>query len=334
MSCLSILITSAGRRTSLLKAFLEAAHRRGWRVLAGDLDPLAPALYLADRGLPLPPVLSADYVRTLLELVEQENIRLVVPTIDTELPVLAQNVKAFAVKGCVALVSSSRLIKIAGDKWLTVKSYADAGISTPRSWLPQNVNGNLPENLFLKPRDGSASQHAYAITRSQLARLLGQVPNALIQEKLEGPEITIDALLDLKGQPIHFVPRVRIRTMSGESIQGVTIDDDELRAWLLKILGVTAALGGRGPITLQAFLTPRGPVFSEINPRFGGGFPLTEAAGGHYPDWILRDLEEEKLAPCFGEYRKNLYMTRYYVEHFTEQPLWNSISSMGQPLWK
>ena len=229
----------------------------------------------------------------------------------------------FAAAGCVALISSVRLIEIAGDKCLTVKAYADAGIETPRSWLPdEGLPSHLPAHLFVKPRDGSASQNAFAVKRSQLVSMLQQVPNAIIQEKLDGPEITIDALLDLDGRPLHFVPRIRIRTMGGESIQGVTICDNALRPWIVKVLEVTSSLGGRGPQTLQAFLTRRGPVLCEVNPRFGGGFPLTLAAGGHYPEWILRNLDHEVLSPSFGQYRKNLYMTRYYQEHFTEQPLW------------
>ncbi len=323
MNSPSILITSAGRRTSLLKAFLDAAHRRRWRVLGGDCDSLAPALYLADEAVRLPKVLSPEYVPALLDLVKQHDIRLIVPTIDTELPVLARNREQFTAAGCVALVSSSRLIKIAGDKDLTVKAYADAGIETPRSWLPDETPASeLPAQLFVKPRDGSASQNAFAIKRSQLVSTLQQVPNAIIQEKLDGPEITIDALLDLDGRPVHFVPRIRIRTMAGESIQGVTICDDALRPWVVRVLEVTASLGGRGPQTLQAFLTRRGPVLSEVNPRFGGGFPLTQAAGGHYPEWILQNLDHVTLTPSFGQYRKNLFMTRYYQEHFTEQPLW------------
>jgi len=319
----SILVTSAGRRTSLLKGFADAAHRRGWRVLGGDCDPLAPALYCADIAIRLPRVLCGDYVSVLLELVKRYRIRLIVPTIDTELPVLARHQQEFAAAGCVALVSSVRLIEIAGDKYLSGKTYADAGIKTPKSWLPEEaMHSRLPAQLFIKPRDGSASQNAFAVKRSQLANVLPQVPNAIVQEKLEGPEITIDALLDLDGEPLHFVPRIRIRTLAGESIQGVTICDDALRPWVINLLEVTGSLGGRGPQTLQAFLTQQGPVLCEVNPRFGGGFPLTQAAGGSYPEWILQILDHKTVTPSFGQYRKNLYMTRYYQERFTEQPLW------------
>jgi carbamoyl-phosphate synthase large subunit len=307
-----------------LSFFLSAVHNLDGRVLAADSNPLAPTLYLADAGFHLPRVLTPEFIPNLLALVESESIRLIVPTIDTELSVLSRNSELFESNRCLALVSSPRLIDVTSDKWLTVRACAEAGIRTPRSWLRDCLNEReLPEQLFIKPRNGSASQNTYSLPRERLEEMLPLVPNAIIQEKLEGTEVTIDALLDLEGQPIHFVPRRRIRTLGGESIEGVTIDDEELRPWVVEILQFASALGGRGPLTIQAFLTDRGPVLTEINARFGGGFPLTHAAGGHYPEWILRALEGETLRPSFGTYRRGLFMTRYYVEHFTEEPLWS-----------
>ena len=83
------------------------------------------------------------------------------------------------------------------------------------------------------------------------------VPDPIVQEVLTGPEITIDALLDLEGRPLHYVPRRRIRTLGGESIQGVTLDHDPaLEPWIVRVLERSAEMGAAGPLTLQAFLTP------------------------------------------------------------------------------
>jgi len=317
----NVLLISAGRRTSLLEYFLEAAHRREWSVFAADKDPLAPALYLADRAFPLPPLKDPDYVRELRELVSEQQVALIVPTIDPELSVLANSRNLIESDGCHVLVSSENFVCVAGDKWSTVQTFSKHGIQMPRSWLPEHLYGDsLPEELFVKPRNGSASQHAYKTSRSNL----GQVPNPIVQEHISDPEITIDALLDFEGSPLHYVPRLRIRTLSGESIEGVTLPADQIHEWVLRVLTIAAELGARGPITLQAFSSPGGPVLSEINPRFGGGFPLTYAAGGKYPEWILSMLEGKTIGPRFGDYRTGLYMTRSYVEHFVERPLWNA----------
>lgn len=320
---MNVLVTSAGRRVSLVQAFGRAAHAYAGKVFAGDASSLAPALYLADSAFRLPSVGDEAYVPHLLELVRAHEIGLVVPTIDTELAVLAEHQKVFAEAGCTALVSSPSFTELCGDKWLTREAFTVQGVDTPSSWLPEGLEtGALPPRLFVKPRDGSASRDTHRATPESLAGILVRVPNAIVQEELSGPEITVDALLDLDGTPLHYVPRIRLRTLAGESIQGVTIADDDLRGWLEGLLHAAAHLGARGPITLQAFLTPRGPVLIEVNPRFGGGFPLAHAAGGHYPEWLLALLRGERVEPRLGQYQVGLYMTRYNVEHFTTEPLW------------
>lgn len=320
---MNVLLTSAGRRTSLLAAFRAAARRRGGQALAGDMDGLAPALYLADQAVRLPRVTHPDYLPALLAAVEGHGIRLIVPTIDTELPVLAAAAPQFARQGCVVLVSGPRLVRVAGDKWKTAGLFRACGVRVADSWLPGHLHrAELPPRLYVKPRHGSASQHNYRVHRDDLPGVLPHVPRPIIQAEVHAPEITVDALLDLAGCPVHCVPRLRLRTVGGESIQGVTIRDDDLRPWLLQVLAVVSRLGGRGPVTLQAFCTPDGPLLSEVNPRFGGGFPLTLAAGGDYPEWILTMLEGGTVQPCFGAYRCPLYMTRHYVEQFPTAPLW------------
>jgi carbamoyl-phosphate synthase large subunit len=213
------------------------------------------------------------------------------------------------------------MVAAASDKWCTEQIFRKHGIRTPRSWLPTALPADLPERLFVKPRDGSASAHAYRTPSTHLSGTLVRVPNPIIQEELAGQEITVDALISLEGLPIHYVPRLRIKTVGGESVQGMTLPDEDLRGWLVRVMEVAAGLGARGPITIQAFLTDNGPVLTEINPRFGGGFPLTYAAGGSYPEWVVRMVSGERLEPRIGEYRRGLYMTRHYVERFVEAPL-------------
>jgi carbamoyl-phosphate synthase large subunit len=215
------------------------------------------------------------------------------------------------------------VVNICGDKWLTFEFLSKKGIATPQSWLPENLDvASLPDKLVVKPRDGSASLHVHKIFKEMVNTVLGIVPKPIIQEEVQGQEITIDALLDLNGDPVHYVPRRRLKTVGGESIEGVVISDDNIRDWLLYALRAIGEAGGKGPITLQAFLTDAGPVLTEINPRFGGGFPLTNAAGGCYPQWLVHSLAGMNPSLQIGDYKVGLYMTRYYVEHFIEVPVW------------
>ena len=315
---MNVLITSAGRRVSLLRAFQEQTAARNGGTFAGDRDPLAPALHLADDAFVLPPIEDPTYIDALLSIVKRRKIKLLVPTIDTELPFLAANAHAFQSIGCTPLISSKKLVDISGDKWLTVSTFSELGFRMPRSWLPGTAEkGVLPEALFVRPRAGSASQNAFRADRDDLEARLPGIERPIIQEYIEGREITIDALIDFDGNPVHYVPRLRLRTLAGESIQGITISDEDLGDWILELLHAVARMGGRGAVTLQAFLTPEGPVFSEINPRFGGGFPLAQEAGGRYPEWILRLLEGKAIPAKIGEYEKGLRMTRYFSEEFT-----------------
>ncbi len=352
----NIMITSAGRRVTLLQKFIEACKQRGGAVTAGDLSSLAPALYLANGGqVPLPPVRDAQYIPALLAAVRQYELHGIVPTLDPELPVLAPHRETFAKLGCTLLVSEPDFNAVTGDKWLTAQRFSALGIDTPRSWLPGQLGlqspvvagalplesctcevapagpeqaarlAALPESLFIKPRDGSASQNVFRIRRDQLCEYAARVPNAIIQEELKGEEITIDAFLSPSGEPLHYVPRKRLRTLAGESITGVTIGDRDVAGiedWCVAALRACGQLGARWAITLQGFATARGMVLTEINARFGGGAPLAFAAGGDYPELAVRLLSGEKVAPALGQYRRALYFMRYMTEVFTEHLSW------------
>jgi carbamoyl-phosphate synthase large subunit len=320
----NVLVTAAGRRTTLVRAFVEAAHLRGGRVYAADVDGLAPALYVADDAVRIRRTDDSRYVEDLLDTVERLAIRLLVPTIDTDLPMLAQEAARFLDAGCRVAVSSSSFVETTMDKHHSGLAFGAAGIRVPRSWIPPlPALVELPSQVFVKPRTGSASQDTYRIDSSEVDGVLRLVRQPIVQELLTGPEITIDALLDLDGQPIHYVPRRRIRTLGGESIQGVTLDHDPaFETWIEDVLAHCAALGALGPLTLQAFITADGPVLSEINARFGGGFPLALEAGGRYPEWLLDMIDGVAVAARLRAYETGLFMTRANAERFVREPKW------------
>lgn len=172
--------------------------------------------------------------------------------------------------------------------------------------------------LFVKPDRGSASAHTFRVDSESLDAMLPLVPDPIVQERVDAVEVTVDALLDREGRAVHFVPRVRLKTIGGESVEGVTLPDEPIRDWLQEVLAVVADLGGWGPMTIQLFLTSPAPTLIEVNPRFGGGFPLAYRAGALYPQWILEMMAGNELRSRIGEYRKGLFMTRSFVERYTD----------------
>ena len=319
----NVLVTAAGRRTTLVRAFVDAVRPRGGRTYAADVDPLAPALYLADEALRIRRIDDPDYVADLVQICERHGIRLVVPTIDPDLPVLARLRSQFALMGRVIAVSSEEFVDLVYDKHAMWLGFRECGVALAASWVPEDGRADMPDRLYVKPRRGSASADNHIVARQDLDEILPLVPDPIIQEVLDGPEITIDALLDLAGRPVHYVPRRRIRTLGGESIQGVTLEHDpDLEAWITHLLEICGSLGAAGPLCLQAFLTSRGPVLSEVNARFGGGFPLGMAAGANYVEWLLDMIDGIPVPSRLGAYDAGVFMTRYNVEHFTRSPKW------------
>ena len=282
---MNVLITCAGRRTTLVELFQDAVGPDG-SVLAADMDALAPARQVADIGFGVPPVDDAGYPEVLLDIVRSHDVDLVIPTIDPELSVLADLRQPLAQEEARAVVSEASLLNVAADKWETTRHFQNAGFRVPETW---NVDGAIPSGVpdpaFVKPRRGSSSQGARAVARSHLAEVLASVDEPMIQEVVDAPEITVDALFDFDGR-------------------------------LEDVLAEVGVLGARGPVTLQAFLTDGEPTLSEINPRFGGGFPLTHRAGGRYPEWLLDLHAGTPREPRMGDYESGLVMTRALTEYF------------------
>ena len=101
-----------------------------------------------------------------------------------------------------------------------------------------------------------------------------------------------------------------IESKGGESIKGMSIQDQALIE-----LGrqVSETLGIVGPATVQCFLTDSGRhEVTDVNVRFGGGFPVPHAAGGGYPELALALARGERPEPRLGEFRDGVFMTRFF----------------------
>ena len=155
-------------------------------------------------------------------------------------------------------------------------------------------------------------------TPEQLAFLRTAHPNDIIQEFVEGIEYTVDVFADLDGNPRCAVPRERHEVRAGEVSKSQTLRHKGIIEQSCRLVKELA--GCRGPITIQCFLTPDGRiVFIEINPRFGGGVPLSIHAGADSPRWLMELLVGRRPNIRPNEWTDQLFMLRYDKGIFVPQ---------------
>jgi carbamoyl-phosphate synthase large subunit len=309
---LSLLFTSAGRRVALLEAFRRAADHLGapLTVHAVDQQPMAPALQSADVAQVVSAVTSDEYVESLLDYCRRHEVAALIPLIDPELPTIAGAAERFAQLGTTAVISSPDVVRVASDKVLTHDFLRRHGFQTPRILDGDELRSpRFP--LFAKPRHGSSSHGTGRIDTSEdLQYFLRGDADCVIQEFVHGVEHTVDVFADFEGRPRCAVPRRRHEVRAGEVSKGQTVRHERMMAESSRLV---EALGGcKGVITIQCFLTPdQGLVFIEINPRFGGGVPLSIRAGADSPRWILELLLGRRPDIRPDAWTDGLFMLRY-----------------------
>jgi carbamoyl-phosphate synthase large subunit len=308
----NILFTSAGRRVSLIRAFQQSMRQLNieGKIVTTDLKKNAPASFEADIAQLVPRVDSPDYIDSLLKICSQHQIELLVPLIDTELHLLAPHQQQFAEIGVQLLLSSPATNEICFDKRNTANFFHKIGVKTPKIYS-KNEYHNLTYPAILKPANGSCSVGLHKLNNQHELEFFSQYVNdAIIQELIVGEEYTIDVLADLQGKVISAVPRLRLETRAGEISKGITVKNPSLIAAAKHVVG--SLPGAVGCITVQCFLQANGEIiFIEINPRFGGGYPLSYQAGADFPTWIMQLAQGKTLNVDIDEWQDGVVMLRY-----------------------
>ncbi len=308
----NILFLSVGRRVELVQAFKSELDKRslGALIFATDLNPdYSAACQVVDIALKSPRVTDSGYVDFVLDLCSRERIGLVVPTIDTELLLLARNRQRFLDAGIDLVVSSNSLVAACRDKRVTSKVFDELGIDTPRIYSKDSIV--FP--CFAKPFDGSCSIGALLIDKQEkLSKALLGDEKMMFMEFIDKSfsEYTVDAYYSNNGELKCLVPRERIEVRAGEVSKGVTRKNFVYDYLLQKMKRLK---GARGCITLQLFANEASLKFAaiEINPRFGGGFPLSYSAGANYPGWLIDEYILGKQISFFDSWEQDLLMLRY-----------------------
>jgi carbamoyl-phosphate synthase large subunit len=300
-----VLFTCAGQRVDIVTAFARA----GATTVAVDLNALAPALYAADHHGLVPAVDDETYVDALQALVEQHDVSLIVPLADVDHLLLARERERL---DALVLLPGPETIRLCEDKYAAHEFFLERGIATPPTWLPGDLPGEPPFPLLVKARRGFGSRHIYlAADRRELDFFLGYTTEpSMVQQSCRGEEFSIDVFCDTEGRCLNAIPRTMIESKGGESIKGMTIKDAELIAHGCRVAETLRIVG---PANVQCFREDDGSLpVTDVNPRFGGGFPLPTAAGSHYPELALALAAGERPEPSVGEFREGVVMTRYF----------------------
>ncbi|HVG42122.1 MAG TPA: ATP-grasp domain-containing protein [Chitinophagaceae bacterium] len=310
---MNILITSAGQRVSLIRAFQKELKNLypASKVFTTDLCPeLSAACNISDEYFQVKKVTDPTYIDELIQLCQQKNIKMIVPTIDTELTVLAQNKSQFHQLGIHVIISSAFFVEQCRDKRKINLFFQQREIAIPKP--VEKDNPHFP--LFIKPYDGSLSADNYIIhTVEDLREHHLTNEKFLFMEyidKKDYDEYTVDMYFDKSNTVKCIVPRKRILIRAGEINKGIT-SKNRIVPYLKEKLGFIE--GAVGCLTVQVFLnkTTDHIIAIEINPRFGGGYPLSYRAGANYPLWLIEEYFNQQTISYTDNWDDQTLMLRY-----------------------
>ena len=318
---MNILITSAGQRVSLVRAFQKELKLRfpGSKVYTVDMQPeLSAACNVSDGYFKVKRVTDPQYIPELLALCQEKNIRMVVPTIDTELKVLSENRGLFDERNINCIVSAKEFVYACRDKRIIHEFFIEHGMDIPKEISRQN-----PEfPLFIKPYDGSLSVDTFLVrSAEELTAYHLDHPRLMFMEYIdrnEFDEYTVDMYYGRDYKVKCIVPRKRILVRAGEINKGLTCKN-HIVPYLKDKLGKVE--GAVGCLTTQVFASQKTDriVAIEINPRFGGGFPLSYQAGANYPGWLMDEYFSGKKIEYTDAWEDQLLMLRYDDEVLVHQ---------------
>lgn len=312
---MNILILSAGTRNKIVQYFKRALNGRG-NVVATDMSPIAPAPYEADRRYLVPRITEPGYLDTVLDICRKEQICGVLSLIDPELSMLAANRERFAAMGVTVIGSDYALCERALDKmemyrWLCAHGYPCARSYTDRdAFFADAEEGKIGYPVFVKPVRGSASVAiSKAYDRKTVELLLDHSENLMIQEFLNGQEIGADCYIDLmSGELVSVFTKKKLLMRAGETDKAVSFRDPALFALIERFVQES---GWRGPIDIDLFAIGGTYYISEVNPRFGGGYPHAYECGCDHMRMIINNLRGIPNEKQIGTYSEKVYMMKY-----------------------
>ena len=311
----NFLILAAGTRNKVVQYFKRAFKGVG-TIVATDANTLGPAIYDADKYYIVPPITEPGYIDKILEICKKEQIKGVLSLIDPELSLLAANEEKFKSVGTTVIGSSYDLCEMALDKMQMYEWLKNHGYNCARSWMDKDEfykavdAGEIAYPVFVKPYRGSASISISKVYDKETVDLLfAHEDDLMIQEFLSGQEIGADVYIDLiSGEVVSIFTKKKIKMRAGETDKAVSFKDEKLFRLIERFVNEA---GYRGQIDIDIFEINGQYYISEVNPRFGGGYPHAYESGCDHMKLILNNLTGKVNEKNIGAYEEGIYMMKY-----------------------
>lgn len=312
---MNILILSVGTRNKIVQYFKETLGNKG-TVIATDCSLIAPALYEADKYYIVPRITAEKYLEVILDICQKEQIKGVLSLIDPELSLLAENSERFTELGVKVIGSSYRACERSLDKWEMYQWLLKHGYNCAKTYSDIHQfkkayeKGEINFPVFVKPRLGSASIAISKVNnQEELEILMKYQENLIIQEFLGGQEIGVDCYIDLLSNDLVSVfAKKKLVMRAGETDKAISYKDKALFELVEKFV---LEAGYLGQIDIDIFMMDNNYYISEVNPRFGGGYPHAYECGVNHMSLIVNNLGGIKNSKQIGTYEEGIYMMKY-----------------------
>ncbi|WP_344681254.1 ATP-grasp domain-containing protein [Saccharopolyspora taberi] len=304
----------------------QRLHEDGYDVLGLDADSWSPGFVHAQRSRLIPTSDAPDFVPALRDTCREARADALISTVESELLELARKPDTFDETGTRAWIPDAEYLRLCLDKLAFYEFLSARGFRVPHtaSLDGEQSTPDLPGgcDLIVKPRFGRGAKDTFRCRNLAQARSLGRaIPGLIVQPRIEGDEFTADCLVDRAGRA-SIVLRIRRRTKAGVSVVSETIHHDGAARTIAAVLDT---LGASGVCNVQGFLgADSGIHLTEVNPRFAGGFPLSERAGAQLTAQYLNGLFRLPVDHRALAYRTGVIMRRYFTNDFEEKPLNNA----------
>lgn len=313
---MNILILSCGTRNLLVRYFKEPGCGFD-RVVGTDCSAYAPALYETDAHYLVPRMTEPDYLDTILDICRKESIHAVLPLQEDELALIASHRRLFTDIGVTPVVSALSAIDLCRDKYAFYQHLISQHLPALTScdsfhaFLKEQAEGHMNLPVFLKPQKGCGSIGIQKVKHLELLEALCKYADEdyIIQNLAEGEEFGADIYVDmLTRKPVSLFVKKKLRMRAGETEKSISYKDESL---FNLILDTISTLELSGPIDMDIFQVDGVYYISEINPRFGGGYPHAHSCGIHFPKLIANNIAGKENANTIGSYEDDICMLKY-----------------------